>query len=132
MPVVADSAEWAHGCCMTSTTRTITAGGNGRAGRPPGPAPSRDREITLDLTDVALVGFLMGTGRSRYRGTYGSRRIAKAAFLASLQPFLLNQDRRQPERPATGGRRGHRRRDGRPVRLLHRVLQGLLQHRRQP
>jgi hypothetical protein len=77
---------------MTSTTRTITAGGTGRAGRPPGPAPSRDRETTLDLTDVALVGFLMGTGRSRYLGTYGSRRIAKAAFLASLQPFLLKTD----------------------------------------
>jgi non-heme chloroperoxidase len=48
---------------------------------------------TLDLTDVVLVGFSMGTGEvGRYLGTYGSRRIAKAAFLASLEPFLLKTD----------------------------------------
>jgi non-heme chloroperoxidase len=48
---------------------------------------------TLDLTDVVLVGFSMGTGEiARYLGTYGSRRVAKAAFLASLQPFLLKTD----------------------------------------
>src|ERR671916_2195217 len=45
---------------------------------------------TLDLSDVVLVGFSMGTGEvGRYLGTYGSERIAKAAFLASLEPFLL-------------------------------------------
>ncbi|RZQ62338.1 alpha/beta fold hydrolase [Amycolatopsis suaedae] len=45
---------------------------------------------TLDLTDVVLVGFSMGTGEvGRYLGTYGSARVAKAAFLASLEPFLL-------------------------------------------
>ncbi|MDB1087381.1 alpha/beta hydrolase [Streptomyces sp. ACA25] len=48
---------------------------------------------TLDLTDVTLVGFSMGSGEvGRYLGTYGSRRIAKAAFLASLEPFLLQTD----------------------------------------
>jgi non-heme chloroperoxidase len=48
---------------------------------------------TLDLIDVVLVGFSMGTGEvARYLGTYGSRRVAKAAFLASLQPFLLKTD----------------------------------------
>ena len=48
---------------------------------------------TLDLKDVALVGFSMGTGEvGRYLGTYGSKRIAKAAFLASLEPFLLHTD----------------------------------------
>jgi pimeloyl-ACP methyl ester carboxylesterase len=48
---------------------------------------------TLDLTDVVLVGFSMGTGEvARYLGTYGSRRVAKAAFLASLEPFLLQAD----------------------------------------
>jgi non-heme chloroperoxidase len=48
---------------------------------------------TLDLTDVVLVGFSMGTGEvARYLGNYGSRRIAKAAFLASLEPFLLKTD----------------------------------------
>jgi non-heme chloroperoxidase len=48
---------------------------------------------TLDLTDVVLVGFSMGTGEvGRYIGTYGTERIAKAAFLASLEPFLLQTD----------------------------------------
>ncbi|WP_326600285.1 alpha/beta fold hydrolase [Streptomyces sp. NBC_01803] len=48
---------------------------------------------TLDLTNVVLVGFSMGTGEvARYLGTHGSQRIAKAAFLASLQPYLLATD----------------------------------------
>ncbi|RWZ51186.1 alpha/beta hydrolase [Labedella phragmitis] len=48
---------------------------------------------TLDLQDVVLVGFSMGTGElGRYLGTYGSERIAKAAFLGSLEPFLLKTD----------------------------------------
>ncbi len=48
---------------------------------------------TLDLTDAVLVGFSMGTGEvARYLGTYGPGRIAKAAFLGSLQPFLLKAD----------------------------------------
>ncbi|MET7814082.1 alpha/beta hydrolase [Streptomyces sp. NPDC005395] len=48
---------------------------------------------TLDLHDAILVGFSMGTGEvGRYLGTYGSARVAKAAFLASLEPFLLKTD----------------------------------------
>ncbi|PZF81495.1 alpha/beta fold hydrolase [Jiangella anatolica] len=48
---------------------------------------------TLDLRDVVLAGFSMGTGEvGRYLGTYGSERVAKAAFLASLEPFLLQTD----------------------------------------
>ncbi|MFF5425589.1 MULTISPECIES: alpha/beta fold hydrolase [unclassified Streptomyces] len=48
---------------------------------------------TLDLHDAVLVGFSMGTGEvGRYLGTYGSARVAKAAFLASLEPFLLKTD----------------------------------------
>lgn len=48
---------------------------------------------SLDLTDVVLVGFSMGTGEvGRYIGTYGTARVAKAAFLASLEPFLLQTD----------------------------------------
>jgi pimeloyl-ACP methyl ester carboxylesterase len=47
----------------------------------------------LDLNDVVLVGFSMGTGEvGRYLGRYGSGRVAKAAFLASLEPFLLKTD----------------------------------------
>ena len=48
---------------------------------------------TLDLTDAVLVGFSMGTGEvARYIGNYGSTRVAKAVFLGSLEPFLLQTD----------------------------------------
>ncbi|MGB3373803.1 MAG: alpha/beta hydrolase [Microbacterium sp.] len=45
---------------------------------------------TLDLREVILVGFSMGTGElARYVSRYGHDRIAKLAFLASLEPFLV-------------------------------------------
>jgi non-heme chloroperoxidase len=45
---------------------------------------------TLDLRDVALVGFSMGGGEvARYLGAHGSDRVRKAVFLASVPPFLL-------------------------------------------
>ncbi|HEU4808163.1 MAG TPA: alpha/beta hydrolase [Homoserinimonas sp.] len=48
---------------------------------------------TLDLRDAVLTGFSMGTGEvARYLSTYGSERVAKAAFLGSLQPYLLQGD----------------------------------------
>ncbi|XVV07504.1 alpha/beta fold hydrolase [Actinosynnema sp. CA-248983] len=48
---------------------------------------------TLDLTDVVLVGFSMGTGEvGRYLARHGGARVAKAAFLASLEPFVLKTD----------------------------------------
>lgn len=48
---------------------------------------------TLELQDVVLAGFSMGTGEvGRYLGTYGSARIAKAVFLGSLEPYLLQAD----------------------------------------
>ncbi|MUK02385.1 alpha/beta fold hydrolase [Vibrio cholerae] len=57
---------------------------------------------TLDLTDVVLVGFSMGTGEvGRYIGTYGEARVAKAVFLASLEPFLLQTDDNPSGVPAT-------------------------------
>ena len=47
----------------------------------------------LDLQDVVLVGFSMGTGElARYIGKFGSKRVAKLAFLASLEPFLVKTD----------------------------------------
>ena len=47
----------------------------------------------LDLTDVVLVGFSMGTGEvARYLGTYGSARIAKAVLMGSIPPYLLKTD----------------------------------------
>jgi non-heme chloroperoxidase len=46
--------------------------------------------LALDLSDAVLVGFGMGTGEvSRYLSMYGACRVAKAAFLAPMQPFLL-------------------------------------------
>ncbi|MGA7417736.1 MAG: alpha/beta hydrolase [Acidimicrobiales bacterium] len=48
---------------------------------------------TLDLQDAVLVGFSMGTGEvTRYLGTYGSDRVAKAALLGPLGPCLLQAD----------------------------------------
>lgn len=48
---------------------------------------------TLDLNDVVLIGFSMGTGElARYVTRYGHARIAKLAFLASLEPFLVDSD----------------------------------------
>ena len=47
----------------------------------------------LDIHDVVLVGFSMGTGEVvRYISTYGSHRLAKAVFIGSLQPFMLKTD----------------------------------------
>ncbi|GGY51287.1 alpha/beta fold hydrolase [Streptomyces omiyaensis] len=48
---------------------------------------------TLDLHDAVLVGFSMGTGEvARYVSRYGTGRIAKVAFLASLEPWLLKTE----------------------------------------
>ncbi|WP_338403314.1 alpha/beta hydrolase [Arthrobacter bussei] len=57
---------------------------------------------TLDLNDAVLVGFSMGTGEvGRYIGTYGEARVAKAVFLASLEPFLLQTDDNPTGVPST-------------------------------
>jgi pimeloyl-ACP methyl ester carboxylesterase len=45
---------------------------------------------TLNLTDVALVGFSMGTGEvTRYIGKYGTKRIRKAVLIGTLGPYLV-------------------------------------------
>ena len=45
---------------------------------------------TLELRDLALVGFSMGGGEvARYLGSYGSERVTKAVFISSVPPFLL-------------------------------------------
>ena len=47
---------------------------------------------TLDLDEVILVGFSMGTGElGRYTKLFGSDRVAKYAFLASVEPGMLGQ-----------------------------------------
>ncbi|WP_405395818.1 alpha/beta fold hydrolase [Microbispora hainanensis] len=47
----------------------------------------------LELDDVVLVGFSMGTGEvTRYLGTYGSDRVRKAVLMGAIPPFLLKTD----------------------------------------
>jgi non-heme chloroperoxidase len=44
----------------------------------------------LELNDVVLVGFSMGTGEvTRYLGTYGSARVSKAVLMGAIPPYLL-------------------------------------------
>ena len=48
---------------------------------------------TLDLQDMVLAGFSMGTGEvTRYLGTYGSDRVSRAALFGPIPPFLLQTD----------------------------------------
>ncbi|WP_333768267.1 alpha/beta fold hydrolase [Streptomyces sp. IBSBF 2435] len=48
---------------------------------------------TLDLRDAVLAGFSMGTGEvTRYLGSHGSDRVAKAALFGPIPPFLLRTD----------------------------------------
>jgi non-heme chloroperoxidase len=47
----------------------------------------------VDVTDATLVGFSMAGGEVvRYLGTYGSRRVAKAAFISTILPCLRKSD----------------------------------------
>jgi len=47
----------------------------------------------LDLHDVVLGGFSMGTGEvTRYLGRYGSARVSKAVLLGTIPPFLLKTE----------------------------------------
>jgi non-heme chloroperoxidase len=52
--------------------------------------------VHLDLNEIVLVGFSMGTGEvTRYLGKYGSARVSKAALFGAIPPFLL----KTPENP---------------------------------
>jgi non-heme chloroperoxidase len=47
----------------------------------------------VDLSDVVLVGFSMGSGEVvRYLATYGSDRVRKAVLLGTIPPFVLKTD----------------------------------------
>jgi len=47
----------------------------------------------LNLKDIVLVGFSMGTGEvTRYLGSYGSERVRRAALLGAIPPFLRKTD----------------------------------------
>jgi non-heme chloroperoxidase len=44
----------------------------------------------LNLTDVSLVGFSMGTGEvTRYIGKYGAKRVRRAVLIGTLGPYLV-------------------------------------------
>jgi non-heme chloroperoxidase len=48
---------------------------------------------TLDLRDILLAGFSMGTGEvTRYLGRYGSERVSRAALFGAIPLFLLKTD----------------------------------------
>jgi non-heme chloroperoxidase len=50
----------------------------------------------LDLSDIVLVGFSMGSGEvTRYLGSYGSARVRKAALLGAIPPYLLKTEDNQ-------------------------------------
>jgi len=57
---------------------------------------ARDLEAlidTLDLQQVALVGFSMGGGEvARYLGRHGSKRVKKAIFISCITPCLLKAE----------------------------------------
>ena len=71
--------------------------GAGDSGKPAGgydydsfASDLNDLMTQLDVRDAVLVGFSMGGGEvARYIGRYGTQRVAKAALLASVTPFLL-------------------------------------------
>jgi non-heme chloroperoxidase len=47
----------------------------------------------LQLEDVSLAGFSMGTGEVvRYLATYGSRRVRSATLIGAIPPFLLKTE----------------------------------------
>jgi non-heme chloroperoxidase len=47
----------------------------------------------LQLDDIVLVGFSMGTGEvTRYLGKYGSSRVARAVLFGAIPPFVLKTD----------------------------------------
>jgi non-heme chloroperoxidase len=48
---------------------------------------------TLDLRDVTLVGFSLGTGEvARYIGKYGTARLTSCVFIESLAPSFVKSD----------------------------------------
>jgi len=66
-------------------------------------AADLDKLMTeLDLRDVVLGGFSMGTGEvARYLGTYGSERVSRAVMMGVVPPFLLQTEDNPHGTPAS-------------------------------
>ena len=87
----------------------------------------------LDLRDVTLAGFSMGTGEvTRYLWRYGSERIRNAVLLGPIPPFLLKtgDNPEGVDQSVFDGLIAGR--QGRPGRLLQGLLRQLLQRRQVP
>ncbi len=96
-----DGQSWEHQvpALLAAGHRVITYDrrGFGRSGRPSGgydydtfAADLHTLVERLDLRDISLVGFSMGTGEvTRYLARYGSQRIRCAALISPIPPYLL-------------------------------------------
>ena len=96
-------------------------------------AADLDKVLTeLDLRDVTLVGFSLGTGElARYIGTYGTDRLRPACSSRASRRRSSSPTRTRRRRP--GGRRRRPAGDSRrPARVAHRAARGLPQPRRLP
>ena len=104
-PFTSQSWEHQEDALLDAGYRVVTYDrrGFGRSGRP---ATGYDIDTLaadlnllieyLDLVDLRIVGFGLGTGEvARYLHRYGSARVRSVAFVAALPPFLL----RAPDNP---------------------------------
>ena len=96
---------------------------------------AQDLDVMLDmleLHDAMLCGFSTGIGELvRYIRRYGSGRVSKLAFVAPLGPYLLYADDNVTGLPQRTFDEITRSGNRRSLRVLHPVLQGFLQPRRQ-
>ena len=87
----------------------------------------------LDLREIVLAGFSMGTGEvTRYLGTYGSDRVTKAALFGPIPPFLLQTDDNPQGCTAERLRRVQGDHHEGPLRMVQVLLRQLLQRRQAP
>jgi len=101
-PLTGDSWEKQTAALLDAGYRVITYDrrGFGRSSRPTSgyDYDTFTTDLTallnvLDLRDAILVGFSMGTGEvGRYLATQGADRVAKAVFIAPLEPYLLKTE----------------------------------------
>ena len=83
---------------------------------------------TLDLRDVTLVGFSLGTGEvARYIGKYGTDRLRGCVFIESLAPSFTKSDENPKGVDQAGVDAVQTGDPRRPARVAHRVARRLPQ-----